>query len=84
MVREAGQETTPQWGDALEHLCVAHWYPLFAKRRRRGHESQDAQDLTQSFFVLLLEGNRLRTVTPAKGKFRSFLIASLKSFLANE
>ena len=84
VVLAASQETTPQAGDALEHLCATYWYPLFAYLRRQGHEAPDAQDLTQSFFVHLLEGNRLRAVTPAKGKFRSFLIASLKNFLANE
>lgn len=84
VVLAAGQEATPQAGDALEHLCRDYWYPLFAYLRRQGHDAPDAQDLTQSFFLHLLAGNRLRDVTPARGKFRSFLIAALKNFVANE
>ncbi len=84
VVLAAGQKTTPHSAEALNRLCATYWYPLFAYLRRRGYEAQDAQDLTQSFFVHLLERDRLGTVTPTKGKFRSFLIASLKNFLANE
>lgn len=84
VVLAAGQEITPQSSEALNRLCGLYWYPLFAFCRRRGYEPFDAQDLTQSFFVHLLEGNRLQKVSPGKGKFRSFLIASLKNFLAND
>jgi len=84
VVLAAGGEATPNSANALEQLCGAYWYPLFAYLRRRGYEAHDAQDLTQSFFVHLLEGNRLGTVSPIKGKFRSFLLSALKNFLANE
>lgn len=84
VVLAAGQAATPQAGDALERLCGTYWFPLFAYLRRSGYEFPDAQDLTQAFFAHLLEKNRLRSVNPGKGKFRSFLIASLKNFLANE
>jgi len=84
VVLAAGQDATPQTSDALERLCGTYWFPIFAYLRRSGHEFPDAQDLTQGFFAHLLEKDRLRSVHPAKGKFRSFLIASLKHFLANE
>ncbi len=69
---------------ALEELCGAYWYPLYAHVRRKGHSPPDAQDLTQGFFASLLERQSLRQVNPAKGKFRSFLLASLDHFIANE
>ena len=69
---------------ALERLCATYWYPIFAFLRRSGHDPADAQDLAQSYFAHLLGKGRLASVDPAKGRFRSFLIASLKNFLANE
>lgn len=69
---------------ALETLCAAYWYPLYSFLRRQGRTPHDAQDLTQSFFMHLLQRDRLASVDPRKGKFRSFLLASLKHFLANE
>lgn len=69
---------------ALSHLCQTYWYPLYAFVRRQGHGAHDAQDLTQEFFVRLLEKNYLAIVVRERGKFRSFLLASLKHFLANE
>ncbi|MBI3880403.1 MAG: sigma-70 family RNA polymerase sigma factor [Verrucomicrobia bacterium] len=71
-------------GDALAKLCQAYWYPLYAFVRRQGHAPHDAQDLTQEFFARLLEKNWLADVDRAKGRFRSFLLAALKHFLANE
>jgi RNA polymerase sigma-70 factor (ECF subfamily) len=68
---------------ALEQLCRRYWYPLYAFVRRRGHTAEDAQDLTQGFFARLLEKDWLDQVDPSKGKFRSFLLASMKHFLAN-
>jgi RNA polymerase sigma-70 factor (ECF subfamily) len=65
-------------------LCRSYWYPLYAYVRRRGHSVQDAQDLTQEFFARLLEKNYVAAADPARGKFRSFLLAALKHFLANE
>lgn len=70
--------------DALSLLCRTYWYPLYAYVRARGHGADEAQDLTQSFFARLLEKNTLRAADPERGRFRSFLLASLKHFLANE
>jgi RNA polymerase sigma-70 factor (ECF subfamily) len=69
---------------ALEALCRTYWYPLYAFVRARGYSSHDAEDLTQAFFHRLIEKNGLRHVHPAKGRFRHFLLASIKHFLANE
>jgi RNA polymerase sigma-70 factor (ECF subfamily) len=69
---------------ALATLCETYWYPLYAYLRRRGHCAEDAQDSIQAFFVQLLEKGSLRVVDRDRGKFRSFLLASLKHFVANE
>ncbi len=84
VVLTAGQGESPQARRALEELCRAYWYPLYAYVRRRGYEAHEAEDLTQEFFARLLARNYLADVERAKGKFRSFLIASLNHFLANE
>jgi hypothetical protein len=81
VVLTAGQNASPDAEAALEKLCRAYWYPLYAYVRRRGHGPHDAQDLTQEFFARLLEKNYLGTVAREKGKFRSFLLASLNHFL---
>lgn len=70
--------------EALAQLCEAYWYPLYAYVRRRGYSAADAQDLTQAFFARLLEKQSLRVADPERGRFRSFLLASLDNFLANE
>ena len=70
--------------EALSHLCEAYWYPLYAYIRRRGHSAADAHDLTQEFFARLLERDFFGAADPAKGRFRTFLLASCKHFLANE
>ena len=80
----AGGTDSPTAGAALETLCTNYWYPLYAYVRRQGHGQHDAQDLTQAFFARLLEKNYLADVQREKGRFRSFLLASLKHFLANE
>ena len=69
---------------ALERLCRTYWYPLYAFVRRQGHDVHDAQDLTQGFFELFLAKHYLKDVDRDKGRFRSFLLASLKHYLANE
>ena len=69
---------------ALEHLCTAYWYPLYAFVRRQEHSLHDAQDLTQEFFARLLARNYLGDADPAKGRFRSFLLGALKHFLSDE
>ena len=75
---------SPQATEALETLCRAYWYPLYAFVRRQGHNSEDAQDLTQGFFAHLLRKDFLSGVAPEKGRFRSFLLACLKHFLTDE
>lgn len=83
-VLAAKDAASPRASEALEKLCRAYWWPLYAFVRRRGFDSPDAQDLTQEFFTRLLEKNWLNSVDRAKGKFRSFLLAALEHFLANE
>jgi RNA polymerase sigma-70 factor (ECF subfamily) len=84
LVVSAGRNDTPQARDALERLCRSYWFPIYAFVRRQGHGPHDAQDLTQEFFARLLESKSLAGADPARGRFRSFLLASLKHFLANE
>jgi len=69
---------------ALEALCQTYWGPIYTFVRHEGHSAEDAEDLTQEFFARLLEKNYLEMVHPSKGRFRSFLLASLKHFLSNE
>jgi RNA polymerase sigma-70 factor (ECF subfamily) len=84
VVLAAGRQSTPQAERALEELCRTYWYPLYAYVRRQGHAKEDAEDLTQGFFARFLERNYLEGLTSEKGRFRAFLLASLKHFLANE
>ena len=84
VVLAAGKRSTPQSDRALEELCRTYWFPLYAYVRRRGQAKADAEDLTQTFFARLLEKNFLASLDSEKGKFRAFLLASLKHFLANE
>jgi len=83
VVLAAGQADAPEAGEALEKLCRAYWYPLYAYVRRRGHGHEDAQDLTQAFLLQLLERKSFARVAPGKGRFRSFLLAGLNYFLAD-
>jgi RNA polymerase sigma-70 factor (ECF subfamily) len=80
----AGQLDSPESAAALERLCRTYWYPLYAYVRRRGYDAHTAQDLTQDFFAHLLSTQALATVDPTRGRFRSFLLASLRNLLANE
>ena len=80
LVIKAGQGAD----EALVKLCRIYWPPLYWYIRRRGHAIHEAQDLTQAFFVHILEHRALRGVAPSKGRFRSFLLVSLKHFLDNE
>jgi RNA polymerase sigma factor (sigma-70 family) len=84
VVLSAGDLASPHAAKALEELCRAYWYPLYAYVRRRGHAPPDAQDLTQEFFAQLLEHNWVARADRQKGRFRSFLLMVLKRFLANE
>ncbi len=69
---------------ALEKLCNAYWYPLYAFVRNRGYSSSDAQDLTQSFFARIIETGGFASADPERGRFRSYLLGAMKHFLANE
>jgi RNA polymerase sigma factor (sigma-70 family) len=69
--------------EALGALCEAYWYPLYAFARRRGHPHDEASDLTQAFFLQLIEKNILQHADAALGRLRSFLLTSFKNFLAN-
>lgn len=84
VVLSARDDQSTQAQASLAKLCQTYWYPLYVYVRRQGHSAHDAQDLTQEFFARLLEKNSLEQVRREKGKFRSFLLASLKNFLANE
>ena len=84
IVVAAGRRASPEAREALAILCQVYWYPLYAYVRRQGHSAIDAQDLAQEFFVRLLERNYVRTADRTRGKFRSYLLASLKHFLAKE
>ena len=83
LVRAAGL-TTAASAEALEQLCRAYWPPIFAHLRMKGHPPHEAEDLAQEFFARLLKGNAFATVSPEKGRFRTFLLAALKHFLINE
>lgn len=84
VIRDAGHGTQTTAARALEELCRAYWYPLYAYVRRRGHSETDACDLTQEFFCRLLQGDWLRDLQPERGRFRCFLLAAMNHFLANE
>ena len=79
----SAQTKVPGSQAALAELCKTYWYAIYASVRHRGYDAEDAQDLTQGFFLHLLEYKALRQVSPGKGKFRSFLCASLRNFLFN-
>ena len=84
VVLSTQDKDSPRSAEALETLCRAYWYPLYAYVRRQGQQPHDAQDLTQSFFARLLEKDYLQSAVREKGKFRTFLLVALKRFLANE
>jgi RNA polymerase sigma-70 factor (ECF subfamily) len=80
----AKAEATPAARDALESLCELYWPPLYSYARRLGYSVEHAQDVTQAFFARFLEKRDVRAADPARGRFRSFLLASFKHFLSNE
>ena len=84
VVLAARKQDEPAAREALANLCTTYWYPLYAFVRRQGFAPHEAEDLTQGFFYRFLQRNSLIQVNPAAGKFRSFLLACLKHFLANE
>jgi RNA polymerase sigma factor (sigma-70 family) len=78
------QGESPAAQEALEKLCRTYWRPIYGFVRRQGARSEDAADLTQGFFALLLERKDLNTVRKEKGRLRSYLLTSLKNFLTDE
>jgi RNA polymerase sigma-70 factor (ECF subfamily) len=83
-VLAAGRTDSPQAAHALERLCQAYWYPLYAFIRRWGHDPHTAQDLTQDFFAHLFEQDALEGLRQERGRFRSFLLAGLTNLLRND
>src|SRR6266567_6773880 len=84
MVKGAANTTSPEAQQALESLCRAYWEPIYAFIRSTGKSPHDAEDLTQKFFMHLLQNNRLGHATPEKGKFRFFLQRAIKNFLVDD
>ena len=84
VVLAAGLETGSRGADALESLCRAYWFPLYAYIRREGRSPEDAQDLTQEFLSRMLARGDFAVARPEKGRFRSYLLGALKHFLADE
>lgn len=84
VVGRAGDEHTRVAAEALETLCRAYWYPLYAFTRRSGYSPHDAQDWVQSFFEYLLENRIVAKARQDKGRFRSFLLATFKHFISTE
>ena len=80
----SAQSRAPGSQAALAELCRIYWYPIYSFIRRRGASPEDAQDLIQGFFLHLLAHKALSQVSPLKGKFRSFLLASLQNDLSDE
>ena len=83
MIRAAGSSDSQVSRSALQQLCQQYWYPLYTFVRKQGHDSNSAADLTQAFFADLLEREDLKRVDADLGKFRSFLLASVKHFIIN-
>jgi RNA polymerase sigma-70 factor (ECF subfamily) len=84
VVLDARADDTAVAKAALTRLCQAYWFPLYAYARRRGHEAEDAKDLTQEFFARMIEKEWLTGLKPEGGRFRSFLLTAFNRFLANE
>jgi len=81
---QPGEASQTRARAALEELCRAYWYPLYAFVRSRGYSAHDAQDLTQAFFARIIETEGFASADPKLGRFRSYLLGALKHFLANE
>jgi DNA-directed RNA polymerase specialized sigma24 family protein len=84
VVLRARDSRSPEADSAMGRLCQTYWYPLYWFARRKGHEHEDARDLTQSFFARFLEKRYLRAADANVGKFRTFLLMSMTRFMANE
>jgi RNA polymerase sigma factor (sigma-70 family) len=75
---------SPEAASALETLCATYWYPVYAFIRRSGRSADDARDLTQAFFARVLEKNYFQDAEQTRGRFRTFLLASVRHFISNE
>src|SRR5437763_2517126 len=84
LVLAAGTRALPESEKALAALCQAYWPVVYAFVRRQIADVHEAQDMTQAFFAQLLEKNLLEVAQPARGRFRSFLLTSVRNFLCNE
>src|SRR6201993_225485 len=84
MVLRAARSDTTRARAAMEDLCMAYWYPLYAYTRRRGYGPHDAEDLVQGFFARLVEKEMLRKVQRDGGRFRAFLLACFNHFLSDQ
>src|SRR5436190_8384112 len=84
VVAQSALTNVPEAENALAKLCETYWPPIYSFIRRRGYSPADAQDLTQSFFAYFLRTKAYARTDPLHGKFRSFLLASVKNFLAND
>ena len=84
VVLNAADSSAPGAQEALEKLCRTYWYPLYAYVRRQGQRPEDAEDLTQEFFARFLEKKYFQRASRERGRFRTFLLTSLKNFLVNE
>jgi RNA polymerase sigma factor (sigma-70 family) len=84
IILAARRDPTTECEDALAILCAHYWYPLYTFARRLGYPAEDAKDLTQGFFVRLLEKNYLRQFEKERGRFRTFLLAAFRHYTANE
>jgi RNA polymerase sigma factor (sigma-70 family) len=84
LVLQAGNTSLPQAADALSKLCQVYWFPLYAFIRREGIDSHQAKDLTQGFFLHLLESKLIKRAASERGRFRSFLLTCLRNFMKDE
>lgn len=84
MVLVAGHNSSPDADAALATLCETYWFPLYAYARRRGHNANEAQDVTQEFFARLIEKDYVAAADPERGRFRAFLLTTFKHFLSKE
>ncbi len=83
IVAAGGKHASRERAEALERLCSGYWYPAYAFIRRRGYPPEQAQDLTQEFFLRILDGAFFERADPGKGRFRSFLLGALQNFLSD-
>lgn len=84
VVVRAGDGTEAEAHEALETLCRTYWHPLYVYARRRGCSKQDAEDMTQAFLAHLMAHDAFERATPERGRFRSFLLASMNHFMADQ